>query len=131
MTSLINLKVKPQPVSFYYIGRANRHLGLLESKWGNPYVLKKEADRPRVLQNYLDYILDRPEMLADLHEIDNQVLGCYCVPKWCHGNILMELRFLQLKGDLMVINGKGQTASYDYLPEKSVLRFLHEQSIKS
>lgn len=66
-----------------YIGRP--------SKWGNPFPLKKEADRAAVLERYEAWILTRPELLADLHELRGKVLGCWCAPRACHGDVLMRM----------------------------------------
>lgn len=105
MITLINLKKDKDlyfqsPKDFVYIGRENRHLNLLASKWANPFVMKREADREEVLKKFKEYILNIPELLFSLHELDNKVLACYCSPKRCHGNILIELRQLQLDGYL-------------------------------
>ena len=66
-----------------YIGRG--------SKWGNPFVIGKDGDRDEVIRKYANYILHKPELLADLHELKDKVLGCYCAPKACHGNVLVKL----------------------------------------
>jgi len=99
MIKLANIKKKEK--FDLYIGRANTYLGLPGSKWANPFPLKREAERERVLQQYRDYILTRPDLLADLHELDGKILGCYCFPKKCHGSILIELREQQLIADFM------------------------------
>jgi len=74
-----------------YIGRANRWLNLDGSKWQNPFVMKNEGVREEVLKQYEDYIRQRPHLLNALKELDGKVLGCYCAPKKCHGDILKKL----------------------------------------
>lgn len=66
-----------------YIGRG--------SKWGNPFVMRHEGERSQVIQKYREYILNRPELLIALPEIAGKTLGCWCKPKLCHGDILIEL----------------------------------------
>lgn len=66
-----------------YIGRP--------SKWGNPFVIGKDGTRKEVLEKYRQYILSKPELLKDLHELKGKTLGCYCKPLPCHGDILEEL----------------------------------------
>jgi hypothetical protein len=66
-----------------YIGRG--------SKWGNPFILGKDGDRQEVIKKYLCYILNKPELMKDLPELDGKVLGCYCSPKSCHGDVLVVL----------------------------------------
>jgi hypothetical protein len=74
---------------FVYIGRAT-HGGDRTSKWHNPYPLRAERDRATVLAQYRQYLLGQPELLAALPELAGKVLGCWCLPKPCHGAILIE-----------------------------------------
>jgi hypothetical protein len=75
---------------FVYIGRAARG-GYRTSKWHNPYPLRAERDRTTVLVQYRQYLLEQPELLTALPELTGKVLGCWCLPKPCHGGILIEL----------------------------------------
>jgi hypothetical protein len=75
---------------FVYIGRAARG-GYKMSKWHNPYLLHTEGDRAMVLAQYRQYLLAQPALLAALPELAGKVLGCWCLPKPCHGAILIEL----------------------------------------
>ena len=75
---------------FVYIGRAARG-GYKTSKWHNPFPLRSERDRATVLAQYRQYLLGQTELLAALPELAGKVLGCWCLPKPCHGAILIEL----------------------------------------
>lgn len=67
-----------------YIGRG--------SKWGNPFVVGKDGTRAEVIQKYKDYIRSRFDLVADAQrELKGAVLMCYCKPKACHGDVLVEL----------------------------------------
>lgn len=66
-----------------YIGRP--------SKWGNPFAVGKDGTREEVIHKYKEYILSKPELLKDLNELRDKVLGCWCKPKACHGDILVLL----------------------------------------
>lgn len=66
-----------------YIGRP--------SKWGNPFVIGRDGDRDDVIRKYKEWILSQPELLRDLHELEGKVLGCWCSPEKCHGDVLSEL----------------------------------------
>lgn len=67
-----------------YIGRP--------SIWGNPFVLKSEADRAQVLEQYRTFIMSHPELIKRAKvELKGKVLGCWCAPRMCHGDILAEL----------------------------------------
>lgn len=90
MIKIVNIR-DPKAKYDLYIGRANKWRGLEGSKWGNPFVMKNEADRQRVLDEYKKYILNTPELYDALEELDEKTLGCWCSPKKCHGDILKEL----------------------------------------
>lgn len=67
-----------------YIGRPG--------KWGNPFTLPSEAYREHVLKLYRDWIGLHPELIeAAKRELRGKVLGCWCAPKACHGDVLMEI----------------------------------------
>ena len=68
-----------------YIGRP--------SKWGNPFEIGRDGNRAEVIQKYKEWITEGngKHLLADLHELKGQTLGCWCAPQACHGDILMEL----------------------------------------
>lgn len=65
-----------------YIGRP--------SKWGNPFDVKKYG-RQEAIRRYEEWIRGQPQLLEDLHELEGKVLGCWCKPKDCHGDVLVRL----------------------------------------
>lgn len=77
---VVHCKKEPYDV---YIGRP--------SKWGNPFVIGRDGTREEVIEKYRHYILHNPRLLADLSELKGKVLGCWCAPKPCHGDVLVEL----------------------------------------
>lgn len=82
-----------------YIGRP--------SKWGNPYEIPKPerpGDRERVIARFREYILAQPALLAELEELRGKILGCWCAPKPCHGDVLVEL----LAESTTQVGGGGQ-----------------------
>jgi hypothetical protein len=78
-----------------YIGRP--------SKWGNPFThwpdgttLAKHVveDREAAVNAYREWITngDGKHLLNDLHELKGgKILGCWCKPQACHGDVLLEL----------------------------------------
>jgi hypothetical protein len=40
---------------------------------------------------YRAWLLANPELFSKLPELKGKVLGCWCAPKACHGDILSEL----------------------------------------
>ncbi len=65
-----------------YIGRG--------SKWGNPFIIGRDGNREEVIRKYREYIM-QSDLLNDLEELRGKVLGCFCKPKACHGDVLVEL----------------------------------------
>ena len=66
-----------------YIGRG--------SPWGNPFKIGVDGNRDEVIAMYEIYILQNPQLLSRLSELKGKILGCYCAPQRCHGNILEKL----------------------------------------
>lgn len=89
ITKVVNLNVENYDV---FIGRP--------SKWGNPFVIGPDGTRKEVIKKYKDYILSSSDLLKDLDELEGKILGCYCKPKACHGDVLVEL--IEKKGMLIL-----------------------------
>lgn len=66
-----------------YIGRP--------SKWGNPFIIGKDGSREDVIKKYREWILNQYDLLKDLQELKGKILGCFCAPQACHGDVLIEL----------------------------------------
>ena len=66
-----------------YIGRG--------SKWGNRFIIGRDGNREEVIRKYRKWILNNKELLSSLHELKGKVLGCFCKPLACHGDVLSEL----------------------------------------
>jgi hypothetical protein len=101
MTTVI--KINPNNITGYtlYIGREMPGLNLVRSKWANPYHLRGNRSRSDSLTEYEQHIRDTPALWLALHEIDNQILGCWCHNSdgstiWCHGDVLIKLRKEQI-----------------------------------
>ena len=65
-----------------YIGRP--------SKWGNPYKIGKDGTREEVIAKYEDYII-HSKIIMDIDELTGKMLGCWCAPLPCHGDVLLKL----------------------------------------
>ena len=71
------------PAGAVYIGRP--------SKWGNPFVIGKDGTRKEVIQKYREWLSQHPELIeAARRELAGKDLVCYCAPKACHGDVLIE-----------------------------------------
>ena len=96
LTRIVRLKRKNGHVvqgCDVYIGRECTMGGwnLPRSKWANPFTVAKIGSMERVIALYRAYILQRPDLLRDLEELRGKVLGCWCKPGPCHGDVLVEL----------------------------------------
>ena len=74
-----------------YIGRGKCPRTGQFSKWGNPFKVGIDGTREEVIDKYEEWILGEPDLLQDLHELKGKVLGCWCYPKRCHGEVLIKL----------------------------------------
>lgn len=72
----------PYPSGAVYIGRP--------SKWGNPFKAGVDGTRKEVIRRYRDYLFTSG-LINDIHELKDRHLVCYCKPKACHGDVLIEL----------------------------------------
>ena len=86
---VVHCKRSPYDV---YIGRP--------SKWGNPFshlapdrtiAEFRVASRQEAIARYEEWLLGQPELVAALPELRGKVLGCWCAPKPCHGEVLVRL----------------------------------------
>lgn len=63
--------------------------------WGNPFEIGQDGDRETVIKKFRQWILsNEPEAALRrlrLHELKGKVLGCWCSPQACHGDVLAEL----------------------------------------
>lgn len=67
-----------------YIGRP--------TKWGNPFVIGKDGDRNEVISKYREWLNRHPNLIEDAKkELRGRILGCFCAPKACHGDVLAEI----------------------------------------
>ena len=82
-TTVVNKRTSAFDV---YIGRG--------SKWGNPFVMKSEADRERVIEQYRKYLWGQIKAGVvtkdELRALDGKRLGCFCAPKACHGDVIVD-----------------------------------------
>lgn len=77
---VVHCKVSPYDV---YIGRG--------SKWGNPFKIGPDGDRDAVITKYAEWLFEQPQLLQEAASLKGKVLGCWCAPKACHGDVLAEI----------------------------------------
>lgn len=79
-----------------YIGRCPGPKG----KWGNPFTHLPHAvrsgmtlvsSREEAIAKYREWILTQQDLIDALPELRGKILGCWCKPFACHGDVLEEL----------------------------------------
>lgn len=107
ITKVVHCKREPYDV---YIGRP--------SKWGNPFTHIKDKktkaefvveSREIAITKYREWILTQPALLDSLHELKGKILGCWCKPLSCHGDVLAELIDKKDENNLHKGEGSVQT----------------------
>lgn len=61
------------------------------TRWGNPFRIGPDGTREQVIALYRQWIQTQPILLAGLPLLRGKVLGCWCHPLPCHGDVLAEL----------------------------------------
>lgn len=75
-----------------YIGRRNPRVRAEDTTWGNPFVIPRDGDRGTVLEKYTAWIAKQKGLLERARrELKGKVLGCWCAPLACHGDVLARI----------------------------------------
>lgn len=69
------------PKNAVYVGRP--------TKWGNPFVIGQDGNRDEVISKYRSWLWAQGPAYA-LEELRGKDLVCWCAPKACHADVLME-----------------------------------------
>jgi hypothetical protein len=65
-----------------YIGRPG--------PWGNPYQIGIDGTREEVIEKFEKFYLQNAWMQSHIGELKGKILGCFCYPLPCHGDILVK-----------------------------------------
>jgi hypothetical protein len=69
-----------------YIGRGSR--------FGNPFKIGEDGNRDEVISLYAYYFEEKlegePGFREAVEALRGKKLGCYCAPKRCHGDVIVE-----------------------------------------
>lgn len=78
---VVHCKREPYDV---YIGRPG--------PWGNPYQIGVHGAREDVIRLYRQMIFSDAQTLRRIRkQLRGKVLGCWCAPAPCHGDVLLEI----------------------------------------
>jgi len=96
-----NLKEWTKDPDNVYIGRKSvvfidkKRFPPKNSIFANPFKVKKDGTLEEVLEKYREYIWDKINSgeitEKDLKKLEGKNLGCWCKPKECHGDVLIEI----------------------------------------
>lgn len=82
------------PNEYIYIGRPSKYSNPYSSKPSKYLTTKKVKNRKESLEKFERYINKHPELIDQLWEEVKAKrifkLGCFCSPKYCHGDILVD-----------------------------------------
>ncbi len=68
----------------HYIGRG--------SHFGNPFKIGIHGTREEVIIKYEKWVRKIPSIISEIRVLtEDTILGCYCKPKACHGDIIIKI----------------------------------------
>lgn len=90
LTKVINIHHKiPYDI---YIGRGKGSI------YGNPFshmegtmAQYKVGTREEAVEKYREWVVNQLNIMNNLPKLKGKVLGCFCYPLTCHGDVLVEL----------------------------------------
>ena len=93
MPKVWNIRDPNCPKDAVYIGRAVPRYGLRGGKWRNPFRFPTEScpTREDAIEAYRLYITGGERKYLPFKELRGKDLACWCAPKPCHGDILLEV----------------------------------------
>ena len=80
---VLNKHTDDMPADAVYVGRP--------TKWGNPFEIGRDGNRETVVEKYelwLNGMIESGRL--DLSELAGRDLVCWCAPKLCHADVLLE-----------------------------------------
>lgn len=81
MTVVVHCKARRYDV---YIGRPG--------PWGNPFKIGPRCTRDEAIARFESWVRGQPELVARVRrELRGKVLGCWCAPRPCHGDVLARI----------------------------------------
>jgi len=68
----------------HYIGRG--------SVFGNPFRIGKDGNREEVIKKYEQWVRKSNIIMSEIYYLpEDAILGCFCKPQACHGDIIIKL----------------------------------------
>lgn len=93
-TRLINIRNHSTDMVDVYVGDETDSTTFEMSQFRNPFD-KAEKGREGAVNHYMVYFyrryLSEKEFRKSVHGLDGKTLGCWCYPRKCHGEIIVDL----------------------------------------
>ena len=80
------------------------------SKWGNPFEIGKDGDRTEVIFKHRAWLIKNHELMAQMWELQDLTLGCWCAPQDCHCDTLAQFT----ENGIYVFGGENEWLSNFY-----------------
>lgn len=91
-TVLANIKHKTDPTVEWAKAEGRFERIDRKTKFGNPFEIGKDGTRQEVVEKFAEWIQGQPELIQQAREeLKGKVLGCWCYPELCHGDVLAAL----------------------------------------
>lgn len=102
-TTLINMRNNPTDEVDFYIGDKTDSTNFEVSQFRNPFD-KAEKGRDGAVTHYMIYFyrryLSEVEFRESVHGLEGKTLGCWCYPRRCHGEVIVDLLNRYVEDDL-------------------------------
>lgn len=88
MTTVVHLRTK----SWSETPAAQRVRIDRTTEWGNPFRIDEGRTREEAIAAYREHLRAHPALVERARrELRGKVLGCWCAPQACHGEVLADV----------------------------------------
>lgn len=112
-TQLVNLRKFELEDIDTYIGKKSDTYDLSDSPFSNPFD-KSEYGRENAVKHFKLYFyrryLEEKDFRMALHDIEGDTLGCWCYPRRCHGEVIVDILNKHME--------EGTKGTIEYMEEK-------------
>lgn len=90
-----NVYIGRKGIVFIDQGAGKQRFPKADSIWANPFKIGRDGSAEQVVAKYREYITERlaeeEDLRRELELLRGKVLGCWCKPEPCHGDVLADL----------------------------------------
>ena len=54
-------------------------------------MIGKDGTRAEVIAKYEIWLRNNPKLMNKIMELDGKILGCWCSPSPCHGDVIVKI----------------------------------------